>query len=201
MRYAVRLSPGVVIESIGDDCLVMLPGESTVVTLSGDESRQALAIRDGEEVRLNDLAVQTLIRLGVVSEAPNLTRRHLVKAGALGASVGVTLLAMPTVAMASSEDTLLGLTFRRTGTRDGDPKIDVRVPMGDGFVRPSGDPEPLGAKVGPANIPASDIFGGWSDDSETVEWEILTAHPGAGTYLEVRFRWGELTYRAIGSVP
>ena len=208
MRHEVRLSPGVVIESIGDDCLVMLPGKSTVVTLSGDECKQALAIREGEEVSLNNPAVQTLVRLGVVSAAPHLTRRHLITAGALGAGVGVTLLAMPTAAMASSRDILVELSDSSyQGGNDDGRFVELDVYMGDGFVRPVPEPVFLSGKIGSSDIPTSDIV---VDDFSPSRRELTVRmffsdnssapNLAIGTPLEVRFLWGEVTYRTTGVV-
>jgi hypothetical protein len=98
---SVTVVPGVIVERVGDDLMVIVPGNSDVVTLSGRPAKVLLEVKAGVKVDPSDLALRNLVDLGIVS-TPGLSRRGLVKAGAIGAGAGIAVLAMPGVAAASS---------------------------------------------------------------------------------------------------
>jgi hypothetical protein len=97
---------GVVVEEVGDDLMVMVPGSTEVLSVSGDAADAVRRVQSGSAV-VNDAVVSDLVRMGVI-QTSGLNRRELIKAGAIGAGAGIAVLAMPGVAMASSEDFLAG---------------------------------------------------------------------------------------------
>ena len=99
----VSVKPGVIVERVGDDLMVIVPGNSDVVKLTGGVAEVLLDISAGKSVDLSDPAVVDLLELGIVS-TPGVSRRGLIKAGAIGAGAGIAVLAMPSVAAASSGD-------------------------------------------------------------------------------------------------
>lgn len=114
------VAPDAVVEVVGADVLVHLPGSSEVIRLSGATAEAFLAIQAGEQVDSLDKAVHDLVAIGVV-QSRGLSRRDLVKAGAIGAGAGIALLAMPSIAAASSvesglteESGLTGLLYAET---------------------------------------------------------------------------------------
>ena len=96
------LPPGVIVERVGDDLMVVLPGNSDVVSLSGRPAEILLDVKTGRRVDCSDPVLRELVDLGVIS-APGLSRRGLIRAGAVGAGAGIAVLAMPGVAAASSD--------------------------------------------------------------------------------------------------
>jgi hypothetical protein len=99
----VRLVFGVLVEQVGDDLMVVVPGRSDVMRLSGHTADIVHDVVSGTSVHVEDPAVADLIDLGILT-SPGLSRRGLIKAGAISAGAGVAVLAMPGVAAASSDE-------------------------------------------------------------------------------------------------
>jgi hypothetical protein len=98
----VRLVSGVVVEPVGDDCVVMTPQNTDVLRLTGDTATLLTRVIAGEPVDHTSDTVTELARLGVVELSnAGMSRRGLITAGAAGA--GIAILAMPSVAAASSD--------------------------------------------------------------------------------------------------
>jgi len=95
------VTPGVIFERVGDDLMVIVPGNSDVVSLSGRPHEVLLDVLAGREVDPSEPALKTLGDLGIVT-SPGMSRRGLIKAGAIGAGAGIAVMAMPSVAAASS---------------------------------------------------------------------------------------------------
>lgn len=102
----IAIASGVVVEQLGADLMVMIPGSTGVLTLSGDAATAVRRIQSGSPVA-TDAVVSDLVRLGVL-ETSGLSRRGLIRAGAIGAGAGIAVMAMPSVAMASSEQSIDG---------------------------------------------------------------------------------------------
>jgi hypothetical protein len=102
MSYSqVTISSGVISERVGDELLVIVPGRTGTVRLTGYAADLFLDIRAGTKVDTADLVVADLVDLGI-TQASGMSRRGLIKAGAIGAGAGIAVLAMPGVAAASS---------------------------------------------------------------------------------------------------
>ena len=101
MRNMPQLVSGVVVEQVGDDVLVVVPGTTEALCLSGEAAETVLTIQAGQSVSSTDPVVGELVARGVV-EVPGLSRRGLIRAGAVGAGAGIAVLALPSVAAASS---------------------------------------------------------------------------------------------------
>jgi hypothetical protein len=99
----VSLSPGVVVEEVGNGVMVMAPGSQDVVSLSGRAAEVVRSVQSGVSV-VDDSLVAELTVLGVL-EVSGISRRGLIKAGAIGAGAGIAVLAMPGVAAAASGST------------------------------------------------------------------------------------------------
>jgi hypothetical protein len=110
MSTDVSLVAGLVVERVGDDLMVIVPGNSDVVSLSGRPAEVLSDVEAGRQVDSTNPALLDLVDLGIVS-APGLSRRGLIKAGAVGVGVGVASLALPTAAFASSanRDSITGI--------------------------------------------------------------------------------------------
>lgn len=100
MSTNVLLVTGVVIERVGDGLMVIVPGKSDVVSLSGRAAEVLADVEAGRKVDSTDSALRDLVDLGIVS-APGLSRRGLF-VGAIGAGAGIAVLALPSPAMAAS---------------------------------------------------------------------------------------------------
>ena len=121
------LAPGVIVEDLGSDSAVFVPGVAEVLTLSGDAAAVIRRIRSGESVDGAQAVLSDLVARGVIQPAHGMSRRGVVRAGVIGAGVGVAALAMPGVAAAASSNVGGGgpqpvglFVFRATG--DGSPR-------------------------------------------------------------------------------
>ena len=117
MSSNVSLTAGVIVERVGDDLMVIVPGNADVVSLSGRPAQVLLDVKAGRKVDSADPALRDLVDLGIVS-APGISRRGLIKAGAIGAGAGIAVLAMPGVAAAASFPVVTIAVERRFGTAD-----------------------------------------------------------------------------------
>lgn len=103
MAHLVTLASGVVLEQLAGEVLVVVPGND-VVRLSGAPADLVLDLQAGKHVDSSHPSVSNLAQLGIVTVS-GLSRRSLLKAGAIGAGAGITVLSMPSVAAASSPST------------------------------------------------------------------------------------------------
>lgn len=95
--------PGVEIEKLGNGYLVRLPTSDDVVYLRDPLSEVLrLVLEGGAMGRENVDAITRLRDLGILETPRKVSRRTLLGAAAGGAMAGATVLAMPTVASASS---------------------------------------------------------------------------------------------------
>jgi hypothetical protein len=101
-HHTLSIAPGVIIEHLGPDVVVMVPGSTEVIKLSGDAAHTIRAIQAGDVHALPSETVSELVDRGIVVSQAGMSRRGLIKAGAIGAGVGIAVLAMPGVAAASS---------------------------------------------------------------------------------------------------
>ena len=99
-RYA--LAPGVIVEDLGDDTAVLVPQSTEVLALSGDAAVVLRRIREGESVDGAPGIVSDLVARGVIQPVAGMSRRGLVRAGAIGLGAGILVMTTPTVAAASS---------------------------------------------------------------------------------------------------
>ena len=86
---------------MGDTVLVMVPGVADVLRLNGRSAEIVTAVASGHPVSDEDgELLDELARLGVITTP--MSRRSLLRVGAIGAGAGVAILALPGVAAASS---------------------------------------------------------------------------------------------------
>jgi hypothetical protein len=97
----ITVPTGVVAQRVGKDLMVLVPGRAEVVTLTGEAAEVFLDIEAGRAVHARDDIVSGLDAQGVI-EIPGVSRRGLIKAGAIGTGAGIAVLAMPSVAAAAS---------------------------------------------------------------------------------------------------
>ena len=154
------VAPDAVVEVVGADVLVHLPGSSEVIRLSGATAEAFLAIQAGEQVDSLDKAVHELVAIGVV-QSRGLSRRGLVKAGAIGAGAGIAVLAMPSIAAASSvAPGLTGTLFAATWNDT------VRFPAVSSAISAT-DPDWVAAILGIVGAPYS--IEGLTDDDPVLD--------------------------------
>lgn len=123
----------------------MVPGSSEVIRLRGQTADIVRLISSSSPPNLeNPDAITELIRLGVLSRR-GVSRRELVKAGAIGVGAGIGALTLPTAAIASSDqrtqlfgqiywnDQLAGrlLFFQAPGKLSGENGFDPFLPPPD----------------------------------------------------------------------
>ena len=130
MAHLVTLASGVVLEQLAGEVLVVVPGND-VVRLSGAPADLVLDLQAGKQVDSSHPSVSDLAQLGVVTVS-GLSRRSLLKAGAIGAGAGITVLSMPNVAAASSPSTSTSSPSTSTSSINW---IEIR-----GFSDPYGGP-------------------------------------------------------------
>ena len=100
----IVLSPHAVIEDLGHEVMVVVPGQSSALKLSGPHAEAVRSLQAGRSVYVPTDVVVELADWGVVQQKATMSRRSLIRAGAVGAGAGVAALAMPSVAAASSPD-------------------------------------------------------------------------------------------------
>jgi hypothetical protein len=110
--HEVRLVSGVVVEPVGDDVVVMTPGNSQVLRLHGTAAELVKRVTNGESIDASSDDVMHLIQSGVLEMSGGMSRRGLITAGTVGVGAGISMLAMPSVAMASSDPQGFDFTFR-----------------------------------------------------------------------------------------
>jgi hypothetical protein len=101
-KTTLTITPGVVIEHLGQEAVVKLPGASSVVKVTGEQAHTLRAIETGHSQALSTLTVQSLIDAGIVVSETGMSHRNLFKAGTIDAGAGIAVMAMPTVDAASS---------------------------------------------------------------------------------------------------
>lgn len=100
-NHTFTLAKGVVAENMGDTVLVMIPGQTEVLRLTGPAADVVTAVTSGHPVSdENRELLEELGHLGVITTP--MSRRSLLRVGAIGAGAGVAVLAMPSVAAAAS---------------------------------------------------------------------------------------------------
>jgi hypothetical protein len=97
-----ELVEGVLLEQVGGDLLVAVPGSLETLRLTGDVANTLRAIHSGVAVDFVGSDITDLIKLGVVADRSKVSRRGVVRAGVVGVGAGIAVLAMPSVAAASS---------------------------------------------------------------------------------------------------
>lgn len=100
-RSKFTVPRGVVCESVGDELMVVVPGRTEVVTLTGETAEVFLDVQAGRTPHAAAQLTSELEALGLI-EASGMSRRGLIKAGAIGAGAGIAVMAMPGVAAAAS---------------------------------------------------------------------------------------------------
>lgn len=101
MKTTITLTPGAVIEPVGDDVMVMMPGNTDILRISGAAADTLRTIVAGQLVDPSAPTVLELANQGIISPS-GMSRRGLIRAGAIGAGAGIAVLAMPSVAAAAS---------------------------------------------------------------------------------------------------
>jgi len=125
-QHTLSIAPGVIIEHVGADLMVMVPGSTEVIKLSGDAAHTIHAIQAEATPVLPSGTVSELIDRGIVVSQAGMSRRGLITAGALGAGAGVVMLSMPAAAAAGSGPELNG------GNGDVDDEDDDKDDNGAG---------------------------------------------------------------------
>ena len=113
------IAPGVTIEEVGDEYLVLLRDTGMSLHVDSESSQALRKILEGCAPGEYNLPVlRTLVERGVlVEEGPQVSRRGVIRGGAIGAVSGLAVLSLPSVAAASSTSDILGAILG-IGTED-----------------------------------------------------------------------------------
>lgn len=112
---SVEIAPGVILEIVGADLLVIVPGSLEALRLTGELARTLSNVRAGMKLDPTSPEAAELMSRGIV-EISGMSRRGLIKAGVIGAGGGIAVLAMPSAAYASSgPEYLNGLYYNGFG--------------------------------------------------------------------------------------
>jgi hypothetical protein len=141
----LRVVSDAVVEELGSDLMVMLPGSSDVLFLSGESAGVVRQVQGGKSVEVNG-TVSDLIARGVL-ESAKLSRRGLITAGAIGAGAGIAVMAMPGVAAAAS--VALGTYEIYYTAPDGSGLYSLWIPVAGADFSPSVELEFGGGYDGP----------------------------------------------------
>jgi hypothetical protein len=192
------MAPGVVVEHVGDDVVVLVPGSTEVMKLSGGVAHTIRSIQAGATSVLPSETVSELVDRGIIVSRAGMSRRGLIKAGAIGASAGIAVMAMPGVAAASSNTEapiqLLQNSFARqfdAYTQSPNLQNQQAIVLVSAVVTvDNGIPEDA---IG---------FSLWGvgegvDKSDVVSWRFASLPSGTITRLEVRFTWENVPFWAV----
>lgn len=137
----LTLARGVLAEKVGAMVLVIIPGHKEVVALEGPPAEVVNAILAGQPIRPDlEPEVHRLRVAGVISLP--LSRRSVMRAGAIGAGAGFAVMAMPAVAVASSTRPVANTTRFAVDYADKNSdssnytQIDVGLSENGVYVRP-----------------------------------------------------------------
>jgi hypothetical protein len=200
-----ELVEGVVLEQVGGDLLVAVPESLQTLRLSGDVANTLLAIHSGVAVDVLGPDVADLIDLGVVADRSTVSRRGLIRAGAVGVGAGIAVLALPSAAAASSGCVALnGLWAAATPfsflLAEGN-QFGIPSPIFPSRPLPDGNPSPLSVDSYGV-VPVSAFL----DDGElgVVQWQFELGDeppppvdilaPDLTIVLEGSFTWGDQCY-------
>ena len=212
---AVVLSPGVIVEHVGGELLVVVRGHTDVVKLTGGVREMLEDIRAGKSVDVSDPVVVDLLELGIVS-TPGVSRRGLIKAGAIGAGAGIAVLAMPGVAAASSsneenddsdaETPPLQLIFLGIFGGLNEPAFEVTFASPLNRFDPGGPVTTVTALLtndGQAPVETRADWTSYSQSNPTT-WQIRMNGPGRTVFslantvrIEIEFTYDNVTYSAV----
>lgn len=103
----VSFASGVVVEQLGESFAVLTPGRSDVLMVSGEAADVVRGLlNSGQTTVSSSPALEDLVSRGVV--VSSVSRRAVLAAGGAGIGAGISLLALPGVAAASSEPGVAG---------------------------------------------------------------------------------------------
>jgi len=194
-KYSIP--PGVLIERVGDDVLVVVPGANDLVKLSGAAADVLLSVQEGRTVPGSERALADLEQLGVLISS-GVSRRGLIKAGAIAAGAGIAVLAMPTAAMAASSDGVR-VELVRAGFDDEGSFNPLFLAL-EGDTNRTPQPELVegssSATTNPPNVVRGFKFGGTNDNSFAFYLETSVSNVDVLSVTFV-FTYGGIKY--IGS--
>jgi len=203
------LTPGVIVERVGDDLMVIVPGSTDVVQLSGPPADVLLDVQAGRKIDSTEPALRDLVDLGVVT-APGLSRRGLIKAGAIGAGAGIAVLAMPGVAAASSDggNPPLDLVFIGIFGGANEPTFNTPAPAN---LNVPGTPvvtvSALLTNAGQAPVETKEDWTAYFQQGPDT-WQIRMIGPGRNRFseantvrIELEFTYDNRTYNAVYVKP
>lgn len=121
----VRLSPGITIENVGNAVIAFNTEAKEVLAITGEAGSLLRTVsRPGLHTIEVSAGLKELLSLGLVEQT--MTRRGVIRAGALGTGAGIAFLAMPSAAIASSSPTVNTTRFRLR-TASGDPLYETTI--------------------------------------------------------------------------
>lgn len=114
----VTLPAGAIIETLGNDVLVIRPGQSQATHLRGEHARCLDHVRHDRSLdAISPRVLSDLITRGLLVER-GVSRRTVIGGGVAGVGAGLVTLSLPTVAAASSIVTLEGSYDWEIGQND-----------------------------------------------------------------------------------
>lgn len=189
----VNLTAGLVVETVGEDLLVLVPRSTDAIRLTGSAAEIVSALQAGGSVSDATPGLDELKALGIVSSGSGLSRRVLLRGGAIGLGSAAAVLAMPTAAAASSGGggggggTVINKTLVRGGV--GDQRIfTVDGMTGSGLVTV------LAVTVGDGSGPTYTATGDASA-LPTITF-TLSQDVSAGPSVRISFQFGGVEYLA-----
>ena len=137
------------VEFVGDDALVMTGQPRQVLRFSGEPARAIREVVSVGKTTCSTSVVQNLMDLGVITPS-GMTRRSVLAAGGIGLGAGVAVIAMPTVAAASSVIQVRGdyYVYDNTRVTPNVRSLQARIPGTNGapavdFPEGQGSPSAL----------------------------------------------------------
>ncbi|WP_158665529.1 hypothetical protein [Pontimonas salivibrio] len=209
-----QLNTACVFEVVGEEVFATVPGQVDVIRLSGNYARTVRNLDAMHSQDVNSEVLHELERLGVIEPVKEgLSRRSLVKGGAVLAGAGIATLALPSIAAASSGISVgeIGFWSYNTSGPDGYNIILSAVQGSPGWSEfPFNPTETPPSAISVSAVPSASLSAfsapvGGTVLSSYFEWvgaEVSTGrvsvdtYRGGGGFLQASFTWGGMTYSA-----
>jgi hypothetical protein len=188
------LAEGLVLEQVGGDLLIAVPGSLETVRLTGDAAKTLLAIHRGVAVDLVEADVRDLIDCGLVVDRSKVSRRGVIRAGAVGLGAGIAVFALPSAAAASSGCVALNggwewVEGRLEFLMLEDEEFGILLPRFPSRPLPDGDPSPLSV-----NLYGEVDFFLLNSDLGVISWRARDVPEPETDVFVGSFTWGEQCY-------
>lgn len=202
MSFFYELCPGITIEELGSDTVVLLGDRKTSLHVSGDSAAWIVCLRDGKTApEPAQPLIEKMMAAGIVREVSgnSLSRRNALVGAGMVAGSAFALLSLPAPAQASSRIPVSGIWL---GTESVVSFFVLGYDFPDVGDSPTGSPAPSGLALGEETYDVvswrSSLTG--AVDGDVILWQLSSSNypfvqfASESRTLEATFRWAGISY-------